>query len=246
MNNYRDLSYKQLLAFQPPTNWTKEELDEFNKYKSAYIDYEETNHPSHYVLLLNKGNYFYLLASDKVSLTRNVEEAYHLKNDSSYTRYGYENEIKRNWVLPEGYSLYSLLNKYKAQQYLDELHPLPRKNISKKVRKEVYNIFNGHCAYCGCEIPEDNFDVDHITSHMWNKGTDEIDNYYPSCKDCNKFKMCSPIERFRKNIKDTIKTCSNRNKNYLWDRIYRKYGLDVNPDKEIKFLFEDNQKNDNY
>lgn len=27
-----------------------------------------------------------------------------------------------------------------------------RKTIPKKIRKIVYQKYNGHCAYCGCEI----------------------------------------------------------------------------------------------
>lgn len=37
-----------------------------------------------------------------------------------------------------------------------------RKPISKSVRKQVYAKYNGHCAYCGCEIPEKGFNVDHL------------------------------------------------------------------------------------
>lgn len=29
-----------------------------------------------------------------------------------------------------------------------------RKQIPKSVRKQVYQKYNGHCAYCGCEIPD--------------------------------------------------------------------------------------------
>lgn len=29
-----------------------------------------------------------------------------------------------------------------------------RKPIPKTVRKLVYKKYNGHCAYCGCEIQE--------------------------------------------------------------------------------------------
>lgn len=35
-----------------------------------------------------------------------------------------------------------------------------RKPIPKSVRKQVYAKYNGHCAYCGCEIPEKGFNVD--------------------------------------------------------------------------------------
>ena len=31
-----------------------------------------------------------------------------------------------------------------------------RKPIPKSVRKQVYQKYNGHCAYCGCEKPEEN------------------------------------------------------------------------------------------
>ena len=29
-----------------------------------------------------------------------------------------------------------------------------RKAIPKSIRKIVYKKYNGHCAYCGCKIPE--------------------------------------------------------------------------------------------
>ena len=32
--------------------------------------------------------------------------------------------------------------------------------ISKSKREAVYQKYNGHCAYCGCEIPEKGFNVD--------------------------------------------------------------------------------------
>ena len=193
----------------------------------------------YYVILLKKNNYYAFLTKDKKGITRRVEEACHIQIKNGYTQYGYSQYIQENWELPRFYKVYCLLDNRVAQTTLDESYPLPRKSIPKKVRKQVYDMFNGHCAYCGCEIAEDKFDVDHLQSHMMNKGIDDISNYYPACKDCNKFKMCSDIERFRKNIKDTIRLCSKRNENYLWDRIYRKYGLDINPQKEIKFLFEE-------
>ena len=34
--------------------------------------------------------------------------------------------------------------------------------ISKKTREIVYNKYNGHCAYCGCEIEMKDMQVDHI------------------------------------------------------------------------------------
>lgn len=207
-------------------------------------DYEEDLHPSFYYVVVRKNKSYYFLSEDKKSITRDCNEAYKLYPLDNYTQYGMNQYAKENILIPDDYKFYTIFAQRQAQKWLDEDYPLPRKAISKKVREQVYDMFDGHCAYCGCNIEYKDMQVDHIESHMMNKGIDDISNYYPSCKDCNHFKMCSPIERFRKNIKDTIKTCSKRNKDYLWDRIYRKYGLDKNPDKEINFLFEEILEND--
>jgi hypothetical protein len=29
---------------------------------------------------------------------------------------------------------------------------MSRKQIAQKIRKQVYEKYNGHCAYCGCEL----------------------------------------------------------------------------------------------
>ena len=36
------------------------------------------------------------------------------------------------------------------------------KSISKEKRLKVYSIFNGKCAYCGCDIYLESFHIDHI------------------------------------------------------------------------------------
>ena len=64
-----------------------------------------------------------------------------------------------------------------------------RKPIPKSVRKLVYAKYNGHCAYCGCEIPEKGFNVDHFhcirnyeyTEEFTGKDVHDISNLMPSC-----------------------------------------------------------------
>ncbi len=199
---------------------------------------QEEHSPLFYCVVLKKRKAYYFLAADKKSVTRNAKEAYLYSALEGRTKYGCIAQAKENIKPPSGYSFYSLFSQRTAQETLDENYPLPRKAIPKKTRKEVFLKFNGRCAYCGCQIDYKHMRVDHVVSHMLNKGTDEFSNYYPSCKDCNHFKMCSSVERFRKNIKDTIRTCSRRSKNFLWDRIYRKYGLDIDPYKPVEFYFE--------
>ena len=63
-----------------------------------------------------------------------------------------------------------------------------RKPIPKSVRKLVYAKYNGHCAYCGCEIPEKGFNVDHLYCLRRYEYTEvdvhSIDNLMPSCGSC--------------------------------------------------------------
>ena len=64
-----------------------------------------------------------------------------------------------------------------------------RKSIPKSVRKLVYQKYNGHCAYCGCEIPEKGFNVDHLhclkhyeyTEEFTGIDVHDISNLMPSC-----------------------------------------------------------------
>lgn len=83
------------------------------------------------------------------------------------------------------------------------------KSFTKGKRQQVYNKFNGKCAYCGCDISLDNFTVDHIIPRLWAwkqsylqiagrneiKGTNDISNLNPSCRKCN-------VEKHRLSIND--------------------------------------------
>lgn len=76
------------------------------------------------------------------------------------------------------------------------METVKRKSIPKKVRLEVYNMYNGHCAYCGCEIEYKELQVDHI--HLFYlDGKDIKENYRPSYRMCNFYKSTFSIEGFR-------------------------------------------------
>lgn len=34
--------------------------------------------------------------------------------------------------------------------------------ISKEIRQKVYDMYNGHCAYCGCQLELKDMQIDHI------------------------------------------------------------------------------------
>ena len=119
---------------------------------------------------------------------------------------------------------------------------MARKTISKKLRLEVYNKYNGHCAYCGKKIDYKDMQVDHLIPYQrerFKKYTEEeiecFENYMPACRRCNHYKRANSLEGFRKNIEEIPKKLFRDN--YIY-----KVGLDYNliepHEHKIKFYFE--------
>ena len=121
-------------------------------------------------------------------------------------------------------------------------------------RQEVYNKCGGHCAYCGEEITIKEMQVDHIipvsffSDHIENnkrvpkflshlKGTDvnHIDNLFPSCRVCNKWKSAFDLEFFRSELSEQVRRLNDYSSNY---RIAKRYGLISEVNIPIVFYFE--------
>lgn len=171
----------------------------------------------------------YLLANDRCSLTRDIKEAFYIEG----------NALKQMDIcFISGGCKYEFVNEQNAARIVAQ-NPPPRKSISKKIREEVYKKYNGHCAYCGCEIDIKEMQVDHMNSHMDNMGEDDINNYVPSCSVCNRVKWAFTIERFRKRIHRCGEIHRARKKPLMADsdKIAIKYGLQKE-DHEIEFYFE--------
>ena len=80
--------------------------------------------------------------------------------------------------------------------------------LSKTQREQIWNKYNKHCAYCGCELEYKDMQVDHIKPafHNWSEkdkekllpkdyaGDDSIENLNPSCRACNFRKGSNNIE----------------------------------------------------
>lgn len=109
-----------------------------------------------------------------------------------------------------------------------------RKAIPKKIRIKVYEKYNGHCAYCGCEIELGEMQVDHVKSLYWHDGADELSNYMPACRACNFYKSTFPLEEFRENIK----TIPERLEKGFIYRLSKAYGIVHETDKPVEFYFE--------
>lgn len=126
-----------------------------------------------------------------------------------------------------------------------------RKAIPKKIREQVYQKFQGHCAYCGCELEYKDMQVDHLVSIRGNEyrkifigsglsdgEINSIENYMPACRACNFYKGTYDLESFRDNLSTRLYRNLKKNFNY---KLLIKYGLikeDIHP---VEFYFEKNK-----
>ncbi|MDU4427642.1 HNH endonuclease signature motif containing protein [Clostridium sp.] len=116
-----------------------------------------------------------------------------------------------------------------------------RKSISKKVREEVYRMYDGHCAYCGCKLEYKDMQVDHVKSLYAHEGRDEIGNYKPACRACNFYKSTMSLEEFR----EQLETISDRLEKQFIYRLGKKYELIIETNKKVEFYFETYRKGRN-
>ena len=114
-----------------------------------------------------------------------------------------------------------------------------RKAVSKKMRLQVYNKYQGRCAYCGREIKMQEMQVDHIIPIAYScygprdkaeevrkmfedESINAIDNLMPACRACNFYKGINDIERFRNRIKSELDhTCRQS----FQTRLAMQYGM---------------------
>lgn len=82
-----------------------------------------------------------------------------------------------------------------------------RKQVSKKIRFEVFKRDNFTCQYCGRKAPDVVLEVDHITP-VAESGDNSIMNLITSCKDCNRGKgarkldINTELEKQRKELEE--------------------------------------------
>lgn len=115
-----------------------------------------------------------------------------------------------------------------------------RKRLSQAERLAVYNMFDGHCAYCGKPISYKEMQVDHIEP-VYKDGENVMDNYFPSCRSCNFYKGTMTLDRFRNWINKIPKRLEG---GVFIFRMALKYGLVEAKDKQVVFYFEKVKKND--
>ena len=123
-------------------------------------------------------------------------------------------------------------------------------------RQEVFDKYDGHCAYCGEELSINAFQVDHIWPqarfHLYAKKQLEtcvakikaqfngITNLNPACRECNYEKRTKSMEGFRKSLGKKL----HRLHKLFNFRIAVKYGQVRATAQPIVFYFETFEKKD--
>lgn len=118
-------------------------------------------------------------------------------------------------------------------------------------RQEVYDKYDGRCAYCGQKIEIKDMQVDHIIPKFHysesygclivdgrkfdDYGLNDIRNLNPACRSCNKFKTAFTLEDFRKELEAQVLRLRKYQNTF---RIAERYGLVVAEEKPVVFYFE--------
>jgi 5-methylcytosine-specific restriction endonuclease McrA len=112
--------------------------------------------------------------------------------------------------------------------------------LNKGTRNEIYNKYNGHCAYCGKAIEYKDMQVDHVVpkrAHpLYTKdiNINDISNYNPSCRRCNHYKRTHSLELFR----HMLKTIQERIRGIYICKVAEDYGIIKVEPWDGKFYFE--------
>lgn len=118
------------------------------------------------------------------------------------------------------------------------------KEIANSKRVLVFQKYGGKCAYCGCELNNTNFNVDHINPlyrgikqhHLRvEKGSSKIENLNPSCFSCNSSKSTYTIEQWRQELELKTKRLLRDSSQF---RIALRFGLVKESKKNVVFYFE--------
>lgn len=137
--------------------------------------------------------------------------------------------------------------------------------LTPKQRQQVFEMFGGRCAYCGCELPAKGWHADHVEPvwrEWWKRKPKEtwefvddhlvhrvekqkvgmerperdcIENMFPSCRACNIDKTAMSLDDWRKSLERKIKVLRD---NYSAFRHAERFGLVTANEKPVVFYFE--------
>src|SRR5574343_1567802 len=108
-----------------------------------------------------------------------------------------------------------------------------------EVRKQIYQKYDGKCAYCGYSLDGD-YTIDHIeaprryeTAVRWQ--LEVLENYNPCCRSCNSSKSYYDLDEWRERLEYKKKRAYDESAHV---RILSRFGvLKISPDPVV-FYFE--------
>ena len=99
---------------------------------------------------------------------------------------------KRDGVFIRTYKCFITFYKFSVA---DLVKMIKRRKLSNIERQQLYDMFEGHCAYCGCEITLKQMQADHVEP-LELGGADNISNLFPTCRSCNHYKHSITLSIF--------------------------------------------------
>lgn len=116
----------------------------------------------------------------------------------------------------------------------EQIKKIKRRRLSAKERKQIFDKYNGHCAYCGCEITFRGMQVDHKKA-LRTGGEDTIENMFPSCRSCNHYKSTLDVEEFREYLSEIHKRLMRDSVAF---QVASRFGIVKHVADEVTFYFE--------
>lgn len=128
-------------------------------------------------------------------------------------------------------------------------------NLSKNDRKEIHDMYNGKCAFCGCDLGKGwhVWDIEPVATLVTSDGlfdtiNTEMDNLLPACKPCGSLRIRSysqkmSIEEFRKEVLESFRLLRYGGITATSYGRSIRFGLIIETGRELKFHFEMVEKN---
>ena len=128
---------------------------------------------------------------------------------------------------------------------------------AQTIREMVYQKFDCRCAYCGEQIKLKDMQVDHVVpksrfqsfiknrwvpsflKHLTEFDCDHLDNLFPACRVCNKWKNDWDLGMFKSEIQQQVKRLFDYSSNF---RMAIRYNLIQETGNPVIFYFERGEK----
>lgn len=114
------------------------------------------------------------------------------------------------------------------------MEKMRRRRLSAKERKNVYDMYHAHCAYCGTQITFRGMQIDH-KQPLANGGEDVLENMLPACRSCNHYKHTLDIEGFRTYLEDIPKRLK---RDCIAYQVGARFGIVKVGEPKVVFYFE--------